>query len=100
MLVAKEQMRDLGRIKFGTINKFSFILLNRGNKDVVIKKAIVSCSSCTQAVIKNRVVRPMSDSAINVTFTPGTIGKQKKHIDIIYDNDQNLRLDFIAESHG
>lgn len=99
MLVTEEPVKDLGRIKFGQINRFTYKLTNVGDKEVVIKKLSVSCSSCTTASTPKKTVRPGEDIIINVTFTPGTVNKQKKHIDVLYDNT-GLRLEFTAESYG
>lgn len=99
MLVTEEPIKDLGRIKFGQINRFTYKLTNVGDKEIVIKKLSVSCSSCTTASSTKKTVKPGEDTLINVTFTPGTIAKQKKHIDVLYD-DKGLRLEFIAESYG
>jgi hypothetical protein len=99
MLVTEEKLKDLGRIKFGQVYKFNYKLTNVGDKEVNIRKLSVSCSSCTSASSSISKVKPGEDVIINVTFTPGTVSKQKKHIDVLYD-DTGLRLEFVAESHG
>jgi len=99
MLVVEEKSKNLGDVKFGQVYKFNYKLTNIGDKEVTIKKISVGCSSCTTASSSSKTVKEGEDVYINVTFTPGTVNKQKKHIDVLYD-DTGLRLEFVGESHG
>lgn len=99
MLITDEQLKDLGDLKYGQVYKFNYKLVNAGDNDVHINKLQVSCSSCTTASINKKIVKPGEEVLVNVTFTPGTINKQRKHIDVLYDST-GLRLEFVGESHG
>lgn len=99
MLIPDKQLIDLGRVKYGIPHTFNYTLTNSGSKDAVIKRLQVSCSSCTVASTKKRRVPPGESTEILVTFTPGTISKQLKHIDVLYD-DTGLRLEFKGESYA
>lgn len=98
MLVADTPNIDLGSIKFGKPLKFTYTIRNTGDKDVKIKKLSVGCGSCTVATIQPDLVKASSQGTVNVTFTPGSIGIQKKWVDVLYDNT-SLRLEFRGESH-
>lgn len=98
MLTVDFQSVDLGYIKFGNPTKFEYTITNNSDKDILINKIAVGCSSCTVAKVSNFRVKPNIPETISVNFTPGTLGKQKKHIDVLYE-DKTLRLEFNAVSH-
>lgn len=100
MLVTDEKLKDLGSIKFGQVYKFNYKLVNAGDNDVTINKLQVSCSSCTSATSSKKLVRPGEEVIVNVTFTPGTVSKQRKHIDVLCSDGHGVRLEFIGDSHG
>ena len=95
MLKAKEVEKDLGIIKFGQIYNFEFDIENTLEKDMVINKLQVSCSSCTTATLPKKL-KGLSKSKMKVTYKPGVAGTASKWIDIIYDGDQVLRVKFKA----
>lgn len=99
MLITNEPIKDIGRVKFGQVHTFDFHVTNTGDKVIRIKKLQVGCSSCTVAKIKKPLIGPGETAVINVEFTPGTISKQRKHIDVLYD-DTSLKLEFRGESYG
>lgn len=99
MLRSDEVNKDLGSIKFGKIQEFSYSVTNEGNEDITIRKVVVSCASCTIATASKNKVKAGETIQINVTFTPGTLGLQKKGIDVLYNNEK-LKLEFKAQSHA
>ena len=88
-----EPTKDLGEIQFGKVYTFEYDVINTLEKDMVINKIQVSCSSCTTATI-GKVVKGNSTAKLKVTYTPGAVGSTSKHVTIIYDKDQILRIDF------
>lgn len=95
MLKAKEELKDLGTIKFGQVYNFEFEIENTLEKDMVINKVQVSCSSCTTATMPKKV-KGKEKVIMKVTYKPGTTGTTSKWIDIRYDGDQVLRVNFKA----
>lgn len=90
------QVTDLGRIKFGKPYSFKYILKNNGTKEVKINTLTVGCTSCTKASAAANKLGPTEETTINVVFTPGTLGKNRKSINVAYD-DSSLKLEFIAD---
>lgn len=90
------QVTDLGRIKFGKPYSFKYILKNNGNKELKITKLSVGCTSCTKASTTTDRLGPTEETTINVVFTPGTVGRNRKNINVAYD-DTSLKLEFIAD---
>jgi len=99
MLVTSVPEKDLGRVRFGKPNGFTFPVQNDGTHSLEITKTIVSCGSCTTAVAAKKKLAAGESTDIRVTFTPGSLGKQKKHVDIVWNGSQVLRLVFTAESY-
>lgn len=96
MLVPNQQKIELGNIDFGKPYDFDYILTNNSSNVVRINKIIVGCTSCTKASTKEYLIKPGKTTVINTTYTPGKTGPSTKHIQIIYDTTQNLRLEFTA----
>lgn len=99
MLTTNEQLKDLGIIEFGKVYNFEFDIINTLGKDMIINKVQVSCTSCTKATLP-RKIKGNESAKMKVTFTPGITGNTSKWIDIIYDNDQVLRVNFKAVVNG
>ena len=99
MLIAKEELKDLGTIQFGQVYNFEFDIENTLEKDMVINKVQVSCNSCTKATITKKI-KGKEKATLKVTFTPGAVGSTNKWIDIRYDTDQILRVKFKATVNG
>jgi hypothetical protein len=99
MLIATEQLKDLGTVNFGQIQNFEFEIENTLEKDMVINKIQVSCTSCTTATMPKKV-RGKEKVIMKVTYKPGAVGKTNKWIDIRYDGDQILRVNFKALVNG
>jgi hypothetical protein len=99
MLVTTISNKDLGSIQFGKPHGFIFPVQNSGSLPIEITKIIVGCGSCTTAVSAKNKLAAGESTDIRVTFTPGSLGKQKKHLDVEWNRSQNLRLTFTAESY-
>lgn len=99
MLVTDNPVRDLGLVKFGQVVRFQYTLTNQSDEDVLVDKVRVSCSSCTVAMLSSMRIKAKSDATLKVNFTPGTLGKHKKHVDILYNKDKLLTVSFNAQSH-
>ena len=95
MLRAIEEIKDLGTVKYGQTYNFEMEVENTLEKDMIINKLAVSCSSCTTATM-DRKVKGLQKAKVKVTYKPGVVGNSQKWIDIRYDNDQVLRLNFKA----
>ena len=87
---------DLGTLKFGEPYSFRFLLKNNGDREVTVTKLTAGCSSCTKLSMPRMYIGPTEQGVVNVVFTPGTLGPQRKSITVTYDN-QSLRLEFIAD---
>ena len=87
-------------MKFGKPNGFSFIVKNDTITNLEINKLIVGCGSCTKASTSKVLLKPNEETTIDVVFTPGSTGPQKKHVTVNYDNNQALRLEFTAEVYA
>ena len=95
MLQSKELIKDLGSIKFGKPHIFTFTV--KATTPCEITKLVVGCGSCTKATINKTKLQPEENIDINVIFTPGSTGKQTKHITVRYDADSVLKLEFTAD---
>jgi hypothetical protein len=100
MLTTTEPTRDLGRLKFGKAEKFTIPIKNEGDSAVKIDKLILGCGSCTEASSPKTMLFPDEEVQINVKFTPGSVGNQKKYIQVRYDGNQILKLEFTAEVYA
>lgn len=89
-------MTDLGTLKFGKPYNFNFIVKNDSSNKVELKKLSVGCTSCTKATCPVTTIGPTEEAVINVVFTPGTMGKQRKSVVVKYD-DTSLKMEFVAD---
>jgi hypothetical protein len=94
MLVASPEMLDLGKIKYGKVYDFTYLIVNKGENPVYIKEIVESCKSCTSARISSKVVNPNENVVLHVAYTPGSTGRQLRSINIIHSNDDVLKVDF------
>ena len=99
MLVVNEPTKDLGRIRFGKPHNFTYHIKNTGTTWAEITKLVVGCTSCTKAHTTKTKLSPGEETIIDVIFTPGSIGPQKKFILVRWDNANEIKLSFTAESH-
>lgn len=97
-LKALEATKDLGALKFGQVYNFEFDITNTLEKDMVINKIQVSCSSCTTATM-DRKVRGNTTAKLKVIYTPGALGTTSKTVTIRYDKDQLLTVTFKGVVH-
>jgi len=84
MLTADQQSINLGNLPYGIPYSFKFILTNRHSEPVTIVSLQAGCASCTTAVASKSVVSPYDTVDVNITFTPGSTGANKKYINIFY----------------
>ena len=96
MLKVNQQLIDLGTIKFGKVYTFEYEITNTVGNDIPIDKVRVSCSSCTQATLPKKI-KGNETVTMKVTYTPGVIGPTSKAVDVLYDGDQVLKVQFKAE---
>lgn len=96
MLKVNQAETNLGTLVFGKPHNFKYTLTNDSPESVVINKLVLGCSSCTKAYTSKTYLRSGESSDVNVTFTPGSKGKQLKTINVIYNNINELVLKFTA----
>lgn len=100
MLKVDQQKKDLGKLSYGEPHEFDFKLTNIGENVIVITKMVKSCAACTEASIQKRYINPKESIDMHVKFTPGSTGKTKKEIQILYITGnlppQNMKVEFKA----
>lgn len=105
-LQAEKNVINLGNIKFGTIQEFSYDLKNASNEDLIIVKIVAGCASCTAAhIVGKSLVRPGESRTLKVTFSPGDTGKALKGLSVLYagldePDTTELKLSFKAQVNG
>lgn len=97
MLVANQQLIELGKLRHGIPYRFSYTLKNEGPTKVTITKLHAGCSSCTKASIVGNVIDPGANSTVDVVFTPNSNGQQRRRITVNYNDNQSIVLEFIAD---
>lgn len=105
MLKIDQQVKDLGAVKFGSTIKFQYEVTNKYPVDVVLDAITPGCASCTKVTVRDRNLKVGQSTFIDVAFTPGSTGVQKKTISISYTtadirNTGDILLTFKAISHG
>lgn len=86
-----EQMKDAGDIMSGDSLKHAFKFTNTGDKDLLIKNVITTCS-CTLTNYSKEPIAPGKSSEIKVTFDSNKqdkIGRQNKVITILSNAKNN-----------
>lgn len=99
MLTTIQSPIDLGQVKFGKTVKFSFDVKNSGKVPIQITKLWVGCSSCTKASTRKAMLADGECTTVDVEFTPGSIGPQRKNVQIQWNGNQVLKLEFTATSY-
>ena len=89
----------MGVLKFGKPFKFNLLVKNDGNKSITVNKLSVGCTSCTKATMQNSHIGPTEEGVIDVEFTPGVVGRNRKSITVITD-EGNLKMEFVADVQG
>lgn len=100
MLTASPTSINLGSIPFGKPKEFSFTVKNEGKVPVQITKLWVGCSSCTKATAKKAMLADGECTTIDVIFTPGTVGTQNKNVQVQWNGNKVIKLEFTAESYA
>ena len=100
MLTVSPTKIDLGNIPFGKPYNFYFTVKNTGLTPIQITKLWVGCSSCTKAKTDKDKLAEGECTKIDVVFTPGTLGPQKKNIQIQWNGSEVIKLEFTAESYA
>lgn len=99
MLITTQSPIDLGQVKFGKPVNFSFDVKNTGNRPLQITKLWVGCSACTKATAKKIMIVDGGCTTIDVVFTPGSLGPQNKTVQVQWDGNQVLKLEFTAVAY-
>jgi hypothetical protein len=89
------QVVDLGVLKFGRPSKFNLIVKNSGNNPITVNKVSVGCTSCTKAKLSRNTIGAGEEALVEVEFTPGTLGQQRKSVTLSYDGG-SLKMEFTA----
>ena len=96
MLVVNEADIDLGNLSFGKPHNFQYKVKNNSDQNIKVTKLIKGCGSCTKASINKTDIAPNESALISVEVTPGSTGINKKTIQVLYDDKENLTLSFKA----
>lgn len=99
MLTVEKPTIDLGVLQYGKPHTFECLITNTLGKDMIINKVQVSCNSCTKATFVKKL-EGNKEAPLKITFTPGSVGNQSKWVDVVYDSDQKLRIEFKAVVNG
>lgn len=97
MLTTQEPTKDLGVLKYGKSENFNYVLKNESSEPLHIEKVIVGCGSCTTAKVYKTNINPGDTTILQASFTPGSTGKQTKYIQVRYNSDSILKLEFTAD---
>lgn len=89
-------MTNLGKLKFGKPYSFNFVVKNDGKEPATLSKISVGCTSCTKATCPTTIIPATQEATIDIVFTPGTLGKQRKSV-VVHYNDTSLRMEFVAD---
>ena len=77
---------DFGKIYEGEKAKHEFIITNKGESNLIIRKIETTCG-CTAALLAKKVIKPNESVMLNLVFrSPGKQGKQNKTV-VIFSND-------------
>lgn len=88
---------NFGHIKTSDNVNVSFIVKNKGNRDLIIRKVEFTCG-CINAIIKERVVKPHKSTSLNVTFNPmGKNGRQYKQLRIFCNDPKHSMQELIIK---
>lgn len=83
---------DFGKVKSGTVIKFSYVFKNEGKQELIIHKVKSSCG-CTATKPAATHVKKGKSSEIEVTFdTGGRRGRQHKTITLITNDPINSQV--------
>jgi len=87
---------DLGKVKLGQPNNFSYTLTNNGERTANVIEINPGCGSCTSAYFENPLL-PGQSKDLKVVFTPKSTGYNIKTINLKTDQGgDSIRLSFKA----
>ncbi len=84
MLVVNQPDMMLGVLNYGKTHNFKYTIKNTFQDTLTIDKLVLGCGSCTKASVEKSVLEKGEETTINVAFTPGSTGINKKFINIAY----------------
>jgi hypothetical protein len=91
-IVFNQTTYDFGKVKSGTLIKFSFVLTNEGKQELVIHKIKASCG-CTATKPASTHIKKNKSTEIAVEFnTTGRRGRQHKTITVISNDPTNPQI--------
>jgi hypothetical protein len=91
-IVFNQTTYDFGKVKAGTLIKFSFLVTNEGKQELVIHKVKASCG-CTATKPAATHIKRNKSTEIAVEFnTTGRRGRQHKTITVISNDPTNPQI--------
>ena len=91
-IVVDQTTYDFGKLKSGTIVKYSFTIKNEGKKELIIRKVKASCG-CTATQPETTHIKKGESTKINIEFnTRGRRGHQNKNITVITNDPVNPQI--------
>ena len=94
---------NLGNLKFGVPKKFEVEITNDSSTMLTVTKLQPSCSACTSARMKQSILSPGQVGIVELTFTPGSTGINKKQVVIHYTENGHSAsgvIKFTAQVNG
>jgi hypothetical protein len=89
-IVFEEEAHDFGELKSGEIVAYSFVFINTGKQNLVIKNAESDCN-CVQVSFPKEPIKPGKKGIIEVEFdSSGMFGKNLRTIEI-ESNSQEIK---------
>jgi hypothetical protein len=96
MLQPNQHLISLGDLKYGQPYSFKYSLKNASEQPITVNRVMVGCGSCTTANIHKLSISPGEETDLDVVFTPGSTGIQRKGITIQYNDTDSVVLNFTA----
>ncbi|MFC1732677.1 DUF1573 domain-containing protein [candidate division KSB1 bacterium] len=91
-VVLNSERFNFGTVKDGDMVKYSFIISNEGNEDLIIRKTKASCG-CTASKPEKTLLKKGETSKINITFnTTNRPGKQHKTVTVITNDPKKADI--------
>ncbi|MCK5855995.1 MAG: DUF1573 domain-containing protein [Bacteroidales bacterium] len=91
-IVFNKTTYDFGKVKSGTLIKFSFVVTNEGKQELIIRKVKASCG-CTATKPTSTHIKKGKSTDIVVEFdTKGRRGRQHKTITVITNDPTNPQV--------
>jgi len=91
-IVFEQINTDFGKLKSGTVVKYSFVFKNEGKKPLDILKVKTSCG-CTTTKLAQKTYKKGKSGSIDIIFnTSGRKGKQHKTVTVITNDPKNSEI--------